>query len=60
MLERIAKVALHETGHLFNLFHCSDEKCLMHFSGNVEELDMSPLYFCRYCSLRFKNILHQD
>ena len=59
MLERIAKVALHEIGHLFNLFHCSDERCLMHFSGDLKELDNTPIYFCRYCSSRFKNIFHQ-
>jgi len=47
--ERAAKVALHELGHLFNLLHCEDSKCLMHFSGGLEHLDSTPLYFCRYC-----------
>ena len=59
MLERLAKVALHEAGHLFNLFHCSDERCLMHFSGNIQDLDMSPFCFCRYCSARFKDSHYQ-
>ncbi len=49
LLERAAKVALHEAGHLFNLFHCMDEKCLMGFSGSLSDLDLRPLYFCRYC-----------
>ena len=51
IFERAAKVALHELGHLFNLLHCEDKRCLMHFSGGVKELDERPLYLCRYCSI---------
>ena len=57
VLERAAKVALHEVGHLFNLVHCTDEKCLMHFSGVLSDLDRTPLYFCRYCSIYFRDAL---
>ncbi|MFH1241599.1 MAG: archaemetzincin family Zn-dependent metalloprotease [Pseudomonadota bacterium] len=56
-LERVAKVALHELGHLFGLVHCMDDKCLMHFSGKLQDLDLSPLYFCRYCSIYFRDFL---
>jgi archaemetzincin len=49
VLERAAKVALHELGHLFSLTHCSDPACLMYFSGDVAGLDARPLLFCRYC-----------
>ena len=49
ILERIAKIALHEMGHLLNLLHCDDKRCLMHFSGQVEDLDRTPFNFCRYC-----------
>lgn len=49
-LERTAKIALHEASHLFNLSHCPDEKCLMHFSGSLEDLDRLSFAFCRYCS----------
>ena len=49
LLERAAKVTLHETGHLLNLVHCTDSKCLMHFSGKLADLDRMPFYFCRYC-----------
>lgn len=48
-LERAAKVALHELGHLFSLTHCSDPGCLMHFSGDLAGLDATRLLFCRYC-----------
>ncbi len=47
--ERVAKVALHELGHLFNLFHCRDPQCLMHFSGAIETLDAIALNYCPYC-----------
>jgi len=54
-LERSTKVALHELGHLFNLVHCADEHCLMHFSGGIQDLDKVPPYFCRYCSVFLKD-----
>ena len=50
VFERAAKVALHELSHLFNLLHCEDARCLMHFTGGIEELDKTPFLFCRYCS----------
>lgn len=56
-LERAAKVALHELGHLFNLVHCDNERCLMHFSGGVQDLDAAPPCFCRYCSIFFRDAL---
>jgi archaemetzincin len=54
-LERTAKVALHELGHLFGLTHCENDPCLMHFSGNLEELDLTPLHLCRYCARYFRD-----
>ena len=54
-LERVAKVALHELGHLFNLIHCMDERCLMHFSGRLQDLDRASLYFCSYCSVYIRD-----
>jgi archaemetzincin len=60
ILERTAKVALHELGHLFNLEHCRDTRCLMHFSGNLAELDETPLYYCRYCDTYFHDALRRS
>jgi archaemetzincin len=48
--ERTAKVALHELGHLFNLLHCQEKNCLMHFSGGIQDLDKTSIYLCRYCA----------
>lgn len=59
ILERTAKVALHELGHLFNLEHCQDPRCLMHFSGNLAELDETPFYYCRYCATYFRDALRR-
>ncbi len=50
ILERLAKVAIHEIGHAFNLGHCMNEKCLMHFSGGLKGLDAIEFKFCSYCS----------
>ena len=49
VLERAAKIAVHELGHLLNLLHCADPMCLMHFSETLDRLDQTPLNFCRYC-----------
>jgi archaemetzincin len=54
---RVAKVALHELGHLFNLQHCSNRKCLMHFSGALEDLDGLTFNLCRYCRTYLKDAL---
>lgn len=48
--ERAAKVALHETCHLFDLLHCQDQDCLMHFSDDIPALDALPINFCPYCT----------
>lgn len=58
--ERAAKVALHELGHLFNLLHCEDNRCLMHFAGGISQLDKTPLYFCKYCTAFFRDALKES
>ena len=57
LCERAAKVALHELGHLYNLAHCEEKNCLMHYSGGLADLDSIPLYFCRYCHTYFRDAL---
>lgn len=52
VFERAAKLALHELGHLFDLFHCNEPKCIMHFSGVIEDLNKIPFYLCRDCARR--------
>ena len=50
IIERLVKVAIHELGHLFNMAHCLNKHCLMHYSGNLADLDATSLTFCDYCS----------
>jgi len=50
IIERLVKVAIHELGHLFNMAHCLNKHCLMHYSGNLADLDTTSLTFCDYCS----------
>jgi archaemetzincin len=57
LYERAVKIALHEIGHLYNLLHCEDTKCLMHFSDSLEDLDATPIFFCRYCHRYFQTAL---
>lgn len=59
LYDRAAKVALHELGHLFNLQHCDDQKCLMHFSGALKDLDSLSFNLCRYCRTYFKDALYE-
>jgi archaemetzincin len=58
-LERAAKVALHELGHLLDLRHCMERTCLMRFSGGLEDLDHATFYFCRHCSVFLKDALNK-
>jgi len=59
ILERTAKVAIHELGHLFLVPHCADRACLMHFSMDLTELDAIPIRFCRYCQAFFRSAVQR-
>lgn len=48
-LQRAAKEAIHELGHLKGLGHCPDPRCIMHFSNSLEETDMKQSKFCSNC-----------
>lgn len=48
---RIVKEAIHELGHTFNLRHCKDPACLMHYCRNLEDVDQKSDQFCRYCNI---------
>ena len=49
LFQRLVKEAVHELGHTYNLFHCSDSTCVMHSSTYVEEIDLKSDRFCRLC-----------
>ena len=51
-VERAAKEALHETGHLFGLVHCAERTCAMSLATNVRQIDTKQAAFCTPCRAR--------
>jgi archaemetzincin len=50
-LGRIVKEAVHEIGHTFELRHCKDPLCLMHYCRNERDVDRKTNELCRYCKI---------
>lgn len=49
--DRLVKEAAHELGHAFDLRHCEDEHCIMHYCRKLEDVDNKSDRFCRYCTI---------
>jgi len=49
LLERLAKVAVHEMAHVLGLKHCRSPRCLMSFCLGLEQLDDLTLRLCSDC-----------
>ena len=47
--DRLVKEAIHELGHTFNLRHCRDTACIMHYCRTVRDVDRKSDDLCRYC-----------
>lgn len=52
LLRRTLQVAMHETGHMFGIEHCTMHECGMNGSNSLEESDRAPLAFCCECDLK--------
>ena len=48
-LERVGKEAVHELGHVYQLKHCSQRKCVMFFSNSLADTDLKEDKFCNKC-----------
>ena len=48
-LIRTLKVAAHETGHMFSMYHCTLFECNMCASNHLEEADRRPSWLCPHC-----------
>ena len=44
--KRLFKVAVHESGHMLGIKHCTSHECLMNGSNHLEEMDSRPMWFC--------------
>ncbi len=45
-LRRTAKVAVHETGHMLGIRHCTRFQCGMNGANHRKEADGRPIWFC--------------
>lgn len=54
---RIVKEAIHELGHTFNLKHCPERSCIMHYCRRIEDVDHKSDAFCRYCQILLDDAL---
>ena len=48
---RVTKEVIHELGHTFDLRHCRERNCIMHYSRSVEDVDRKSDQLCRYCKV---------
>lgn len=47
--DRLKKVIIHETGHMFGLIHCQNPICIMRSSTYVEDIDQKEQHLCTSC-----------
>jgi len=48
-LRRTMKIAVHETGHMFSMRHCTKYECVMSGSNHLDETDRRPIDACPEC-----------
>jgi len=53
--KRIIKEVIHELGHTFNLRHCNDPICLMHYCRSIKDVDKKSNGYCRYCNIHLSD-----
>ena len=52
LLARTLKIAMHETGHMFSMRHCTKYECLMSGTNHLDETDRRPLDTCPECAAK--------
>jgi archaemetzincin len=56
-VDRLIKEALHELGHTFNLRHCREQTCIMHYCRSLHDVDRKSMDLCRYCRVLLQDEL---
>lgn len=51
-LRRTVGVAIHETGHMLGMLHCTKYECCINGSNHLDETDSRPLDFCPECTAK--------
>ena len=51
-VSRILKLAVHETGHMFGMRHCTKYECVMSGTNHLGETDRRPLDTCPECTAK--------
>ncbi len=59
-LDRTLKVAMHETGHMFSMKHCTKYECLMSGTNHLAETDRRPLDNCPECMAKLAWAMKYD
>jgi archaemetzincin len=54
LMERAAKEALHEAGHMCGLVHCEERACAMSLATDVRQIDSKHAAFCGRCNARLR------
>ena len=54
---RVVKEAIHELGHTFDLRHCRERTCIMHYCRTLEDVDAKSEHLCRYCTVMLSDAL---
>jgi len=57
LFQRVIKEAVHELGHTFDLRHCRDPQCIMHYCRAIEDVDRKSNDLCRYCGVMLQDQL---
>lgn len=60
LLTRALKIAMHETGHMFSMKHCTKYECLMSGTNHLDETDRRPLDDCPECMAKLAWAMNYD
>ena len=60
LLTRTLKIAMHETGHMFSMKHCTKYECLMSGTNHLAETDRRPMDNCPECMAKLAWAMKYD